>query len=127
MEYQELIERAKEASKKAYSPYSKFSVGASILAESGKVYDGCNFENASFGLTICAERNAAGSAIVAGERKIRAIAIYSPNSEYCQPCGACRQVLYEFKSDKGLDVITTGSSGLKVISINELLPEGFNL
>ena len=127
MEYQELIDRAVEASKKAYSPYSKFSVGACILSENGKVFDGCNFENASFGLTICAERNAVGSAIVAGERKLKAIAIYSPDSEYCQPCGACRQVLYEFKSDEGLDVITTGKNGLKIIPITELLPEGFNL
>ena len=127
MEYQELINRAVEASKKAYSPYSNFSVGACILADSGKVYDGCNFENASFGLTICAERNAVGSAIVAGERKLKAIAIYSPNAEYCQPCGACRQVLYEFKSDEGLDVVTTGKDGLKIIPITELLPEGFNL
>ena len=127
MEYQELINKAIEVSKNSYSPYSKFAVGACILTENNKIYTGCNFENSSFGLTICAERNAVGSAIADGERKIKAIAIYSPNSEYCQPCGACRQVLFEFKSESGLDVITTGKNGLKITPIETLLPEGFNL
>lgn len=127
MEYQELIEKAVEVSKNSYSPYSKFAVGACLLTDNGHVYSGCNFENSSFGLTICAERNAVGSAIAAGDKKFKAIAIYSPNSEYCYPCGACRQVLNEFKSENGLDVITTGKSGLKVTTLDELLPEGFNL
>ena len=127
MEYQELMNRAVEASKYSYSPYSKFAVGACLLTEKGNVYSGCNFENSSFGLTICAERNAVGTAIANGEKKIKAIAIYSPNSEYCYPCGACRQVLSEFKSDDGIDVITDGSEGLKVRSLDELLPESFIL
>ena len=127
MDYQELINKAEEASKNSYSPYSKFAVGACVLTEKGNLYTGCNFENSSFGLTICAERNAVGSAIAAGDKKIRAIAIYSPNSEYCQPCGACRQVLYEFRADEGLDIVTVGKYGLKVTTINELLPEGFKL
>lgn len=127
MEYQELMNRAVEASKNSYSPYSKFAVGACLLTENGNVYSGCNFENSSFGLTICAERNAVGSAIAAGDKKIKAIAIYSPNAQYCYPCGACRQVLHEFKSEKGLDVITSGDEGLKISSLDELLPEGFIL
>lgn len=128
MDYQELINLAIKASENSYSPYSKFAVGACVLAGSGKTYSGCNFENSSFGLTICAERNAVGSAIVAGERKIKAVAIYSPNSEYCFPCGACRQVLNEFKdAQEGLDVVLTGSEGIKIYKLEQLLPEGFNL
>ena len=127
MDYQELIDKAVEASKQSYSPYSKFAVGACVLTEDVCTYNGCNFENSSFGLTICAERNAIGSAIADGKRKIRAVAIYSPNSDYCYPCGACRQVINEFKSNDGVDIITTGQNGLNIRTINELLPEGFNL
>ena len=127
MDYQELIDKAIKASEKSYSPYSKFAVGACVLTQDGNTYCGCNFENSSFGLTICAERNAVGSAVAEGERKIRAVAVYSPSAHYCYPCGACRQVLNEFKSDDGLDVITCGDNGLKVVKLEELLPEGFNL
>ena len=127
MDYQELIDKAIKASEKSYSPYSKFAVGACVLTTDGNTYCGCNFENSSFGLTICAERNAVGSAIAEGERKIKAIAVYSPNTQYCYPCGACRQVLNEFKSDEGMDVITCGDNGIKVVKLEELLPEGFNL
>lgn len=127
MNYEEMIELAKKVSENAYVPYSKFPVGACLLCENDKVYTGCNFENGSYGLTICAERNAVGTAIANGERKIKAIAIYSPNMQNCTPCGACRQVLAEFKSDEGLDVITLCNEGIRVHSIDELLPEGFVL
>lgn len=127
MTYEEMIKLAEDASKNAYVPYSKFPVGACVLAESGKIYTGCNFENASFGLTICAERNAVGTAIANGEKKIKAVAIFSPNMQNCTPCGACRQVLSEFKSSEGLDVITTCNEGIRVHTIDELLPEGFVL
>lgn len=127
MNYQELIDKAVEASHQSYSPYSKFAVGACVLTDDGNTYCGCNFENSSFGLTICAERNAIGSAIADGKRKIKAVAIYSPNSEYCYPCGACRQVMNEFKSDEGIEVITTGGDGIKVTTLTHLLPEGFVL
>lgn len=127
MTYEELIKLAEEASKNAYAPYSKFPVGACVLCESGKTYTGCNFENGSFGLTICAERNAVGTAISYGERKIKACAIYSPNMQNCTPCGACRQVLNEFKSTDGLDVITKCEDGIRVHKIEELLPETFVL
>ncbi len=127
MDYQNLMDRAKEVSKNAYIPYSKFAVGACVLTENGNSYTGCNFENASFGLTICAERNAIGTAIANGERKIKAIAIYSPNGDNCFPCGACRQVIYEFQTDEGVDVITEVNGELKVYKLNDLLPHGFNL
>ncbi len=127
MDYQDLMNKAKEVSGKAYAPYSKFSVGACLLTPDGKFYHGCNFENSSFGLTICAERNAVGSAVADGEQKISAIAIYSPNQDNCLPCGACRQVLYEFRGENGVDVITEINGQLKIYKLDELLPGGFDL
>lgn len=127
IDYNYLINKAKEASKNAYTPYSKFKVGACVLTESDNIYTGCNFENASYGLSICAERNTIGSAVANGEYKIKAIAIYSPNMENCTPCGACRQVISEFKSDNGTDVITEQNGELVIHTIDELLPGGFTL
>lgn len=127
MDYNDLLNLARDASKNSYSPYSKFAVGACVLSDSGKTYQGCNFENSSFGMTICAERNAVGSMITSGERKIKAIAIFSPNMKNCTPCGACRQVLSEFKSDSGIDVIVEVDDGIKVYKIEQLLPETFEL
>ena len=127
MDYRSLMDKAIEVAKNAYCPYSKFPVGACVLTENDKVYVGCNFENSSFGLTICAERNAIGSAVADGESKVKAIAIYSPNMEDCYPCGACRQVLHEFKSENGMDVITLRAEELSVCKIDDLLPKGFNL
>ena len=122
-----MLQLAEKASQNAYVPYSKFPVGACVLCKSGNVYTGCNFENSSYGLTICAERNTVGTAVANGERKIKAIAIFSPNMLNCTPCGACRQVLNEFKSDEGLDVITKVEDGIKVYTLSELLPECFDL
>ena len=128
MTYEELMQKAIEASQNAYAPYSNFPVGACILAESGNHYCGCNFENGSLGMTICAERNAVGTAILNGERKIKAIAIYSPKQDNCTPCGACRQVLHEFcDSDTDLDVIVKFGDELKVYTLAHLLPESFTL
>jgi len=127
MNYEEMIQLAEEASNKAYAPYSKFAVGACVLTENDKIYTGCNFENSSYGLAICAERNAVGTAISDGERKIKAIAIYSPNMDNCTPCGACRQVLNEFKSNNGIDIIVKINNNIKVYTIDELLPESFSL
>ena len=124
--YEELIDKAKEASKNAYAPYSNFRVGACVLAESGNIYCGCNFENASYGLSICAERNAIGTAIANGEKKIKAIAIYSPNMYNCTPCGACRQVINEFKTDETV-VITVAGDEIITRKIGDLLPEVFEL
>jgi len=129
MTYEELMEKAKEASKNSYSPYSNFPVGACLLASSGKTYIGTNVENASYGATICAERSAIVNAIVNGEREIEAIAIYGQKMKMCAPCGPCRQVIAEFKSKtKETIVILEGEDGtLKTFSIDELLPLGFEL
>ncbi len=126
MDYSILLNEAKEVSKNAYSKYSNFSVGACVLAKSGKTYLGCNMENSSYGLTICAERNAIANAIANGERIILAVAIYSPNMEDCVPCGACRQVMSDFQ-ENNLDVITQDKDSFKVYKLNDLLPNGFKL
>lgn len=128
MTYEELMLKAVEASKNSYSPYSKFAVGACVLTEDDSVYTGCNFENSSFGMTICAERNAIGSAIADGKRKIKAVAIYSPNQDNCTPCGACRQVIHEFcENDNDVDIILKNGEGLKIYTLAQLLPESWNL
>lgn len=127
MNYNKLLEEAKEASKNAYAKYSNFIVGACVLASSGKTYIGCNIENASYGLTICAERSAIANAIANGEKSILAVAIYSPNMENCLPCGACRQVIFEFQKDKEVEIITSKNGECQIHKINDLLPEGFNL
>lgn len=127
MNYEEMIQLAQKVSENAYAPYSKFPVGACVLAESGKVYTGCNFENSSFGMTICAERNAVGAAIAAGEKKIKAVAIFSPKMKNCTPCGACRQVLSEFQTEEGIDVILQSDEGIKVTPLKVLLPDCFEL
>ena len=128
MNYEELMEKAVEASKNSYSPYSKFAVGACVLSESGNTYSGVNFENASFGLTICAERNAIGSAVAAGDLTLKAVAIYSPNQDKCFPCGACRQVLHEFAvNDSEFDVVLKNGDEILVYKLSDLLPESFDL
>ncbi len=127
MDYNDLLKKAKEASKNSYSPYSKFPVGACVLCADGKTYSGCNVENASYGLAICAERNAIFHAIASGEKSIEAIAIYSPKEKKCYPCGACRQVIYEFQKEKKVDVIVETDDGYTIFKINDLLPEGFSL
>lgn len=91
-----LVALALEVRTRAYAPYSHFPVGAAVLAESGKIYLGCNVENASYGLCLCAERNAIAAAIAGGERQFRAIAVVGGNRTPASPCGACRQVLVEF-------------------------------
>jgi cytidine deaminase len=123
-----LLDAAKNASKNAYAPYSRFCVGAAILTNTGKIFTGCNVENASYGLTICAERAAIFSAVakVGGENlKIRAVAVVNQQGIYCPPCGACRQVIFEFGVD-ALILIGEGSNW-KQVTINDLLPEAFKL
>ena len=124
--YQEMLDIAKEVSKNAYAPFSKFVVGACILTTGGKYYSGCNVENSSYGLTICAERCAIFKAVSDGEKEIQAVAIYSPNTDECYPCGACRQVIYEFAVE-GAQIITEKDGAPKVDSINDLLPYGFKM
>ena len=126
---EELLEFAKQASRNAYCKYSNFAVGACALYESGNIYLGCNVENSSYGLALCAERNAISSAIAQGESsKLVKIAIYSPNTTNCYPCGACRQWLNEFEEGQNIQIILEDENK-KVIcySINEMFPFSFKL
>lgn len=111
----------------AYAPYSNFHVGAAILTGDGKVFTGCNVENASYGLTICAERNAIFAAVAAtgGKPVIRAVAVATDPEVACSPCGACRQVIAEFGKDS--KVYYKGPDGIKELSLAELLPDCFSL
>lgn len=120
-----LLRRAREARANAYVPYSHFPVGAALLAESGEVFTGCNVENASFGLTNCAERVAIGKAVSEGARGFRAVAVVGPQDDApCAPCGACRQVLYEFGPD--LVVVMPRGDGHTATSMRDLLPGAFD-
>ncbi len=124
MKEEELVQWAVEARTNAYAPYSGFAVGAALLAEDGRVFTGCNVENAAFGLTMCAERVAVFKAVSEGVREFEAIAI-ACGKVPCPPCGACRQVLYEFAPD--LLVIMADAEGKEVqkAKLGELLPRGF--
>ena len=115
---------AKEASLAAYCPYSQFHVGAAILASDGSIATGCNVENASYGLTICAERNAVFHAVSTGARTIVAVVIYTPTAEPTAPCGACRQVLNEFGPDAAVLSFCDGPDVLES-TVAELLPKAF--
>ena len=127
-DYKMLMDKAKQASNMSYSPFSRFAVGACVLAKSGKIYTGCNVENSSFGMTICAERCAIFKAVSEGEREILAVAIYSPNTDDCNPCGACRQVMYEFQDEEaGVEIITENMGELIVRKLSEYLPYGFKI
>src|SRR3954463_3809420 len=96
---QHLEKAARDAAANSYSPYSKFRVGAAVLTGSGKIFQGCNVENASYGLSNCAERTAIFAAVAAGERILKAVAVYTPTQVPTSPCGACRQVINEFGDD----------------------------
>ena len=120
-----LTEKAIEAKSKAIPTYSHFHVGAALLTEDGKIIQGANIENASYSLTICAERTAVFTALFNGERKFKAIAIAGDTEDYLPPCGACRQILLEF-CGKDLDVIMVNKKGdTKTMKMNELLPFSF--
>jgi cytidine deaminase len=122
---QQLLSAAKSALRNAYAPYSNFRVGAALLTRRGTVYTGCNVENASYGLTNCAERTAIFTAVTAegSEMQIVAIAVCTESDQACAPCGACRQVIFQFGPDAL--VLFRGKSGPQQIHISSLLPEGF--
>jgi cytidine deaminase len=118
-----LIAQARDASDRAYAPYSNFRVGAAVMTDDGTVFTGCNVENASYGLTICAERVAVTKAVSAGHRRLVAVAVFTPTDTPTPPCGACRQVLNEFGPT--LAVACAGTSGQSVSTLDALLPSAF--
>ena len=119
---EELIALAKKARSQAYAPYSRFRVGAALRAASGRVYSGCNVENASYGLSICAERVALFKAVCEGERTFTALAVVSETM--ASPCGACRQVLAEFGLDTKV-LVADLVDGREVLTVSDLLPAAF--
>ncbi|HUX05811.1 MAG TPA: cytidine deaminase [Acidobacteriota bacterium] len=122
MENSELIARAAEAREKAYAPYSGFKVGAALLTADGSVFTGGNVENASYGMTVCAERVAVLTAVAAGKREIVKLAVVTGNSPPLAPCGACRQVLVEFAP--GAEVLAASTKGeVRTWTAAELLPD----
>ena len=122
-----LEQAALRVMKNAHAPYSKFRVGAAVLLTSGKIFSGCNVENASYGMTNCAERTAIFSAVaqLGPKIEIRAVAVANDHGVACSPCGACRQVIYEFGPDA--TIFFQGANGPKEAHITALLPEGFRL
>jgi cytidine deaminase len=122
-----LLSEALRVREQAYAPYSRFAVGAALLASSGKIYVGCNVENASYGLCICAERNAIAAAIAAGERTFRAIAVVGGGDHPATPCGACRQVLVEFSPSMHVLMAAPGAlENIQRATAAELLPHYFS-
>ncbi|MBU7015899.1 MAG: cytidine deaminase [Theionarchaea archaeon] len=127
-----LMEMARKASEKSYSPYSEFQVGAALLTIDGDIITGCNVENVSYGLTMCAERIAFFKAVSQGKKKgdfIKIAVAGKPHADdwkFCSPCGACRQVISEFAGEKPIQVVYMDSNGsIKSVSIDELLPDAF--
>ena len=124
MQTEDLIKAAKAAREFSYSPYSKFKVGAAVLTKNGKIYSGCNIENASYGITNCAERTAIFKAVSDGEIELEALAVIADTDGPAAPCGACRQVIAEFKINK---IIMTNLKGdTKIVTLQELLPYSFS-
>ena len=121
---QNLIVRAKEASKKAYCPYSKFRVGAAVLTNTGDIFSGCNVENASYGLTVCAERNAIFQMVAKAQQQIQAIVIYTPTEDPTASCGACRQVINEFGADARVVSVCDGPERIET-TLSKILPQAF--
>lgn len=128
MSNKDLIKRALNAMKTAYCPYSDFMVGAALITENGSIYTGCNIENCSFSATVCAERTAFFKAVSQGETKFRAIAIVGgkkgENTDFCYPCGVCRQVMSEFCNDD-FEIVLYNGTDIKTYTLVELLPHNF--
>ena len=125
--YQELIDAATAARARAYAPYSHFQVGAALRGVSGRIYQGCNVENVSYGLTSCAERNAIFHAVAEGERRFSAVAVVTGAATPTPPCGACRQVLAEFAANGDMAVILATLDGqVRQTRLSTLLPQSFD-
>ena len=125
MEYEKLVFEALQARKNAYVPYSNFKVGAAVLTEDGKIYTGCNIENASYGATNCAERTAIFKAVSEGYKTIKAIAIVGVQNDYTYPCGICRQVIAEFATDDTKIILGKNDDEYLVKTLEEILPGAF--
>jgi cytidine deaminase len=123
MDLDALISAARDVRIHAYAPYSNFQVGAAVLSASGRVFVGCNVENATYGATICAERAAICSMVAAGETRATAIAVFTESNPAASPCGICRQVLAEFADD--MPVVLAGPDYRRQLSLAELLPHRF--
>ncbi|HLQ84341.1 MAG TPA: cytidine deaminase [Pseudogracilibacillus sp.] len=127
MDFEMLFKVANEAKENAYAPYSNFKVGAALLSKTGKIYSGCNIENASYSLTCCAERVAIFKAISQGETEFDTFIITSNTKAPIAPCGACRQVMNEFFDENVTIVLTNQTNKRKELSIKQLLPYAFDL
>ena len=123
--YPTLVAAARAARRKAYSPYSGVKIGAAVLTSDGRIFSGCNIENASYGLSCCAERTAIFNAVAAGARRIKAIAVAGESEEFTRPCGACRQVMVEF-SPSMLVLMRGGNGFVEDVKAEKLLPKHFN-
>jgi len=120
-----LLAAARAAAVHAYAPYSGFPVGAAVADDTERIWTGCNVENASYGLSVCAERCATFSAVAAGARRIAAVAVSSPRARPCSPCGACRQVVFEFGGPQCMVVLEEADGSPRVLALAELLPQPF--
>jgi cytidine deaminase len=120
-----LVESARAVRDKAYAPYSGFKVGAAVISETGKIYVGCNVENASYGATLCAERAAIARMVAAGEQRLLTVAVFTDRDEPAMPCGICRQVIEEF--GHGAEIIATNGRRTRRTTADALLPAAFSL
>lgn len=124
LDYLNLIKEAKLGMEESYSPYSKFAVGAALLAKDGTIYRGCNIENAAYSAANCAERTALFSAIADGKREFEAIAVVSSSGDFTYPCGVCRQVIAELMPE-GKIVLSNKEDQVKIYTLDDILPHSF--
>ena len=120
-----LMRAARAAAKNAYAPFSRFNVGAAVLTANGHIFSGCNVENSSYGLTVCAERVAIVKAVSAGQREVRALLVYADTPKLTPPCGACLQVLNEFSENP--EIVLSNGRSTETYRLRDLLPRGFRL
>lgn len=125
MDYKELIKEALRYRENAYAPYSKFKVGAAVIMDDGKIYGGCNIENASYGATNCAERTAIFRAVAEGNKKLKAIALVGDLMRYTEPCGICRQVIGEFADENTDIIVIKNENDYKIKKMEDILPGAF--
>lgn len=120
-----MYQAAKAAASQAYAPYSQFPVGVAVRALDGSIYTGCNVENASYGATVCAERNAIAAGVVAGKRQFDALMVYTPQAQLTPPCGLCRQVIAEFFLPETIIYSSNHQAQLQGWTVQQLLPDAF--